>query len=111
MVPIDPRALLRFILLVAGALALFRGNVEVGIILIAFGVVLGIMNRAAPSARQGDGDDTDTQTPIELTDEQLTEVIKALDAGNKVEAVKLVHQYSGAGLKASKDYVDAVAGE
>ncbi|UCH24539.1 MAG: hypothetical protein JSV66_11340 [Trueperaceae bacterium] len=111
MVPIDPRALLRFILLVAGALALFRGNVEVGIILIAFGVVLGIMNRASPNIGGTERGDLVEKKPIELTDEQLTEVIKALDAGNKVEAVKLVHQYSGAGLKASKDYVDAVAGE
>lgn len=47
--------------------------------------------------------------PIELSDERLAEVLDLLDAGRRIEAVKLVRDATGAGLKASKEFVDILA--
>lgn len=47
---------------------------------------------------------------IELPAKVEKELLRLLSTGNKVEAVKRVTRLTGAGLRASKDYVDTLAG-
>jgi hypothetical protein len=53
----------------------------------------------------------DVQTPGEeraLPDQISSEVMKALRAGKKIEAIKLFRESSGLGLKESKDFIEAL---
>ncbi len=45
---------------------------------------------------------------VELTDELREEVWKRVHTGHMIDAVKLVRDRTGLGLKESKDYVDAL---
>ncbi len=47
---------------------------------------------------------------IELPAKVEKELLRLLSTGNKAEAVKRVTRLTGAGLRASKDYVDTLAG-
>jgi hypothetical protein len=47
----------------------------------------------------------------ELTTEQMQEIARAIAAGKIIEAIKLHRQYSGAGLKESKDFIEGLAVE
>ena len=52
------------------------------------------------------------QTPIAIKPENLPpEVLAEIQAGRKIEAIKLLRQKTGLGLKESKDLVDGVASE
>ena len=48
---------------------------------------------------------------MKISESLRNQVIELLKAGNKVEAVKIVQQETQAGLKNSKDVVDAIAKE
>ena len=50
-------------------------------------------------------------THIELSEEQLTEVIMLLDAGEKSSACALVRNFSGADLRLVEEYVARVEDE
>ena len=39
------------------------------------------------------------------------EVVAAVDSGNKIEAIKLLREETGVGLKEAKDVIDALAAE
>lgn len=45
---------------------------------------------------------------MSLTDEQRTEMTELLFIGHKLNAIKIYRQATGAGLKESKDFVDAL---
>ncbi len=45
----------------------------------------------------------------QLSADPATAVRQLLDAGNKIEAIKLVRQQTGMGLKEAKDYVEGLA--
>jgi hypothetical protein len=47
----------------------------------------------------------------ELTAEQMQQVTDAIAAGKIIEAIKLYRQFSGAGLKDSKDFIEGLAVE
>ncbi len=42
----------------------------------------------------------------QLSREQFDEIEKALESGNKIEAIKLYRKFSGLGLKESKEFVE-----
>lgn len=45
----------------------------------------------------------------EIDDETVAEIMAALDAGQKIEAIKLLHEATGLGLKEAKDVVESMA--
>lgn len=45
---------------------------------------------------------------MSLTDEQRTEITELLFLGHKINAIKVYRNATGAGLKESKDFVDAL---
>jgi hypothetical protein len=45
---------------------------------------------------------------MSLTDEQRNQITELLFIGHKLNAIKIYRQATGAGLKASKDFVDAL---
>ena len=47
----------------------------------------------------------------ELTTEQMQQIDRAIAAGRIIEAIKLHRQFSGAGLKDSKDFIEGLAVE
>ena len=47
----------------------------------------------------------------ELTTEQMQQIAHAIAAGRIIEAIKLHRQFSGAGLKDSKDFIEGLAVE
>ena len=47
----------------------------------------------------------------ELTTEQMQRIARAIAAGRIIEAIKLHRQFSGAGLKDSKDFIEGLAVE
>jgi len=51
----------------------------------------------------------DWSTMNELTTEQMQQITLAIAAGRNIEAIKLYREFSGAGLKDSKDFIDSLA--
>lgn len=49
-----------------------------------------------------------SDTPITLDPEALEQVMQLLRSGNKIEAIKLVREKSGSGLKEAKDFVESL---
>ena len=47
-----------------------------------------------------------SDVPITLDHETTEQVIQLLRSGNKIEAIKLVREKSGSGLKEAKDFVE-----
>jgi len=47
----------------------------------------------------------------ELTTEEMQQIGHAIAAGRIIEAIKLHRQFSGAGLKDSKDFIEGLAAE
>ncbi len=45
---------------------------------------------------------------ITINDETKKSVLKLLESGNKIEAIKLVREESGSGLKEAKDFVESL---
>ena len=45
-------------------------------------------------------------TEKDLTQEQIAGIKEEIEAENKIEAIKMCREYSGWGLKESKDYVE-----
>jgi hypothetical protein len=48
---------------------------------------------------------------ININNETRKTVLKFLESGNKIEAIKLVRQESGSGLKEAKDFVESILDE
>lgn len=44
----------------------------------------------------------------DLNDHQREQILDALKAGNKIEAIKLYREATGLGLKESKDFIDGL---
>jgi len=44
----------------------------------------------------------------QLTDEQMDQVMEALEAGRKIDAIKIYREATGKGLKDSKEFVEAL---
>jgi ribosomal protein L7/L12 len=45
---------------------------------------------------------------VKLSPEDRTRILDLLKGGNKIEAIKLVREISGMGLKESKDFVESL---
>ena len=65
-----------------------------------------------PSATAGPEPETGTNEPVPQQPDGLEyQILLLLQAGKKIEAVKLYRQETGAGLKEAKDAVEALAAE
>jgi ribosomal protein L7/L12 len=49
--------------------------------------------------------------PISVNTETKAAAIKLLESGNKIEAIKLIREQSGSGLKEAKEFVDSLVDE
>ena len=109
----DVRSLLiRFVgigLWLAAPFAFRDGRIGLTLLLIVVGFVVMLLAGARPSQGAPAADATPA-APIELDDARLATVLRLLDDGRKIEAIKLVREASGAGLKEAKAYVDALEG-
>ncbi|HEY7118255.1 MAG TPA: hypothetical protein VH475_16830 [Tepidisphaeraceae bacterium] len=76
------------------------------------GAGLAQAKRAVEQLAAGQRLDPDAQTPSlapDLSDEQTQAIIEALAANQKIQAVKLYRQYTGAGLAEAKSAVEQLA--
>jgi ribosomal protein L7/L12 len=63
---------------------------------------------APPRPQASARDMTGTATPGTVSDVQLQAIDLALSAGNKIEAIKLLREATGLGLKEAKDAIEAM---
>lgn len=89
----DGRIVLTLLLVVAGF-----------VVMIGAGAMANARGRGAPPVGPTPA------APIELDDARLATVLRLLDDGQKIAAIKLVREASGASLKDAKAYVDALDG-
>lgn len=109
----DVRSLLvRFVgigMWLAAPFAFRDGRIGLTLLLIVVGFVVMLFAGARPSQGAKPADAAPA-APIELDDARLATVLRLLDDGRKIEAIKLVREASGGGLKDAKAYVDALEG-
>jgi hypothetical protein len=104
--------LLGIALWLAAPFAFRNGRIGLTLLLIASGFVVMLVAGAMASGARGRSaaEARTPAAPVELDDARLATVLRLLDDGRKIEAIKLVREASGAGLREAKDYVDALEG-
>jgi hypothetical protein len=96
----------------ASPFAFRDGRIGLTLLLVAVGFVVMLAAGAMANGARGRSP-TEGRTPaapIELDDARLATVLRLLDDGRKIEAIKLVREASGAGLREAKGYVDTLEG-
>jgi len=94
----------------AGGVLLFVGLVVVGLVVLIGAVAL-VRSRANTADRPPDAP-AYTQATVRIAnpiDEDVrAELLRQLQRGNKIEAIKLLREHTGVGLKEAKDAVEAL---
>jgi ribosomal protein L7/L12 len=95
----------------AGGVLIFVGLVVVGLVVLIGAVALLARARANTADRPPDAP-AYTQATVRIAnpiDEDVrAELLRQLQRGNKIQAIKLLREYSGLGLKEAKDAVEAL---